>query len=152
MGVKINDGRIKPKKESTFGKKPFKGKNKNRKGSKKLSMDKPELNTERIKPKPSMKNIKVIDHVGLEYLGKLKRLDLPCFCCGAFGSIELHHVKEVSSDEKNHKRVLPLCGEKCHRTGAELSAHGTPKKFREAFPMEVQIEYADKLFKTVMEL
>ena len=35
MGVKINHGRIKPKKESTFGKKvPFKGKNKNRSGNK----------------------------------------------------------------------------------------------------------------------
>lgn len=38
MGMKINDGRIKgPKKQSTFGKKPFKGKAKNRKGSLKNS-------------------------------------------------------------------------------------------------------------------
>ena len=41
---KINDGRIKPKKESTFGKvkKPFKGTAKNRKGNKKESLFKHE--------------------------------------------------------------------------------------------------------------
>ena len=43
MGVKINDGRIKPRREASFGKKPYTGKNRNRKGSK--------LKTNRLKPK-----------------------------------------------------------------------------------------------------
>jgi len=47
---KIKSGRIKPKKESTFGlKKPFKGKAKNRKGSKRVS-------TPRLKPKAKSRN------------------------------------------------------------------------------------------------
>jgi len=37
MGVKVTDGRLKPKSASTFGKKPYKGKGKNRKGSLKNS-------------------------------------------------------------------------------------------------------------------
>ena len=148
MNYKVNSNRLSPKKESTFGKKPFKGKDKNRKGSKKLSIEKPELKCERIKVKVSSKNVHKVDLVGTQYMKVLKSLDLPCFCCGSFGSIELHHIKACSSDEKNHREVLPLCGDKCHRLGLELSAHGTPKKFREAFPVEIQRVYAAKMFNT----
>ena len=77
-------------------------------------------------------------------------MDLPCFCCGEYGSIELHHIKECSSDKKIHSEVLPLCGDKCHRLGTELSAHGTPRKFREVFPLEVQRNFAKMLHKRVM--
>lgn len=35
MNYKITDGRLRPKKEATFGKKPYKGNSKNRKGNKK---------------------------------------------------------------------------------------------------------------------
>lgn len=54
MLMNITSGRIKPKKESTFGKKPFKGKNKNRTGNKKESL----FSHERIKKKVSGKNVR----------------------------------------------------------------------------------------------
>lgn len=151
LDKKINHGRIKPKKESTFGKvkKPFKGKKRNRKGNTKSSFL--DLPVKRLKPKYSSKNVKVVDVEGLKYLHILKGMDLPCFACGAYGSIELHHIKECSSDKKVHTEVLPLCGDKCHRLGTELSAHGTPKKFREVFPIELQREFAKELYKKVME-
>ncbi len=153
MGVKIKDGRIKPKKESTFAKKPFKGKDKNRKGSKKKTDGLGcEIVVGRVKPKFSAKNVHIVDTVGLKFLRVLKGMDLPCFVCGKHGSIELHHIKEASGDTKNHRRVLPLCGDTCHRLGLELSAHGTPKKFREIFPMEMQYKFADKLFESVEEV
>lgn len=69
-----------------------------------------------------------------------------CFACGGNDSMELHHIKKSSSDLKDDSKVLPLCGNKCHRLGTELSAHGTPKKFREVFPIAVQLAYAEKLY------
>lgn len=77
----------------------------------------------------------------------------PCFCCGRAyyytseaDKSEIHHIKEASSDNKDDRKVIVLCGVKCHRLGTELSAHGTPKKFRETFSIEVQRSYGDALF------
>ena len=60
-----------------------------------------------------------------------------CFSCGreyyneGLDKMELHHPTfcRVKSDEQ----VIALCGVKCHRLGTELSAHSTPKKFRETY-------------------
>ena len=145
MSYEIPQGRIKPKREPTFGKvkKPFKGKDKNRKGNKKESI----FDHDRIKPKPSMKNDNFATPEERDYLQWLQLLDVPCFCCGEYGNgTEWHHTKEYSSDKKNHTSLIPLCGDKCHRNGTELSAHGTPKKFREAFPIELQREAASKFY------
>lgn len=69
-----------------------------------------------------------------------------CFICGGFCGIELHHIKEFSSDKKNDKRVIPLCGESCHRIGKIMSAHGTPVKFRLEYPIKMQVHYADTMY------
>lgn len=87
----------------------------------------------------------------LEYLSWLHKQDLTCFACGRKNGIEIHHIKEASSDKKNHKEVIPLCGVNCHRLGNELSAHGTPKKFREIFPIKIQKEYAKGLYSQYKE-
>lgn len=75
--------------------------------------------------------------------------DYPCFVCGKINpndGIEWHHVKEGSGDEKNHKRQIPLCGNEHHRTGAEISPHGTPKKWRETYSVEVQNKFAGNVW------
>ena len=80
-----------------------------------------------------------------KYLSWLHCQNLGCFICGEHNQIELHHIKECSSDSKDDTKVIGLCGESCHRNGTELSAHGTPKKFREKYPIEYQLKYAEKL-------
>ena len=70
-----------------------------------------------------------------------------CFVCGKINfndDLEWHHVKNSSSDKKNHFRLIPLCGHLHHRNG-ELSPHGSPKKWRETFSLEVQMEYAAEI-------
>ncbi len=47
--------------------------------------------------------------------------------------------------------VIPLCGVEHHRLGTELSAHGTPKKFREVFPVQSQRNYATILYNEYKE-
>lgn len=81
-----------------------------------------------------------------------------CFCCGReyyyiseADKMELHHIKAASSDNKDDRKVIPLCGVECHRVGTTLSAHGTPKLFREKFSMEKQESYARKLFEQYKE-
>ena len=85
-----------------------------------------------------------------EYLAWLHNQELKCFACGGYATmddgIELHHVKETSSDKRNDNEVIPLHGIKCHRLGVELSAHLTPKKFRETFPVGAQLKYAKELY------
>jgi len=61
-------------------------------------------------------------------------------------------LKLNSSDKKNHKRLIPLCGVEHHRLGQTLSAHGTPKKWRETFSMEMQNEFADKIYKEYKDM
>ncbi len=100
----------------------------------------------RLKSKPSKKNKKKITDEDKEFLKWAKLQDLPCFACGEYGSIELHHVRENSCSSRSHAEIIPLCGEKCHRLGVELSAHGTPRKFRQVFPASVQKEAAKLLY------
>jgi len=87
-----------------------------------------------------------------KYLSWCHGQGLCCFACGGFDRIELHHVKECSSDHKDDSKVIPLCGENCHRNGTELSAHGTPKKFRQIFPIEVQLKFAEILYHRYKEM
>jgi hypothetical protein len=72
--------------------------------------------------------------------------DIFCFACGKQNKLECHHIKQFSTDVKDDRKIIMLCGEECHRNGAILSAHGTPKMFREAYPIEVQLENAEKLY------
>ncbi len=77
-----------------------------------------------------------------------------CFVCGNNNSndtTEWHHVKESSGDRKDHKRQIPLCGNEHHRLGTGLSAHGTPKKFRETYPMKVQYKHAEKIYSDFLQ-
>ena len=70
-----------------------------------------------------------------------------CFVCGKRNfndDLEWHHVKNSSSDKKNHFRLISLCGHLHHRNG-ELSPHGSPKKWRETFSLEVQLSYAAEI-------
>ena len=92
--------------------------------------------------KPNSKPLK--DQKYLSWLHEVKQPE--CYCCGKTNGIELHHVKEGSSDVKNDHFVIPLCGVECHRLGTVLSAHGTPKLFRETFPTHDQKEYAFNLY------
>lgn len=64
-----------------------------------------------------------------------------CFVCGKndfYDKIEWHHIKNSSSDKKNHFRLIPLCGSKHHRNG-DLSPHGNAKKWKETYSLEVQL-------------
>ena len=79
-----------------------------------------------------------------DYLDWLQNQSYVCFVCGQQNGIEWHHVKKFSSDKKNHFRLIPLCFMH-HRISNELSAHGTPRKFREAFTYEEQLFYAAKI-------
>jgi len=92
--------------------------------------------------KPNRKPLK--DKAYLTWLHEVKQPESSC--CGKINGIELHHVKNCSSDPKNDHFVIPLCGVECHRLGTTLSAHGTPKLFRETFSVYDQKEYAFNLY------
>lgn len=70
-----------------------------------------------------------------------------CFVCGKRNfndDLEWHHVKNSSSDKKNHFRLIPLCGHLHHRNG-DLSPHGNAKRWRETFSLEMQLIYAAEI-------
>ena len=70
-----------------------------------------------------------------------------CFVCGKRNfndDLEWHHVKNSSSDKKNHFRLIPLCGHLHHRNG-DLSPHGNAKRWRETFSLQVQLIYAAEI-------
>ena len=119
--------RLSPKKQSLFSKKPFKGKKRNRKGNTKVTKD--DLN-----------------YMNWLHLNKFR---FNCVVCES-SNVEFHHVKRDSTDKKNHKRLIPLC-QNHHTLSAELSAHGTPKKWREIYPMEFQCILADKIYSNYKE-
>lgn len=105
-----------------------------------------QLKSNRLRPKANGKNkSKAIKND--KYLSWCHNQDLPCFSCGKRGVIELHHVKEASTDIKDDTKVIPLCGIECHRLGRMLSAHGTPKKFREVYPITEQERHAKEIYK-----
>jgi 5-methylcytosine-specific restriction endonuclease McrA len=92
---------------------------------------------------------KILTKEEREYLLWLQtREHTVCFVCGKRNlsdDIEWHHVKERSSDKKNHFRLIPLCGSKHHRHG-ELSPHANPSRWRETFSMELQLKYAAGIY------
>ena len=116
----LNHGRLRPKKESTFGK-----------ASKPLKQSR-------------MKNKRVTTDDELDYLNWSKKQDYVCFVCGTKKQIQMHHTKRDSTSKKNHKRIIPLCYD--HHLGSDFSAHGSPSLFREKYPMEIQEAYADSLY------
>ena len=99
----------------------------------------------RLRPKPSQKNKPKITQRERDYLNWLQGQSFSCMVCGTADGIEMHHVKEHSNNKKNHRKLLPLCYHH-HRLSNDLSAHGTPTKFRELYPMEFQNELADKIY------
>ncbi|PCI30965.1 MAG: hypothetical protein COB67_00485 [SAR324 cluster bacterium] len=74
-----------------------------------------------------------------------------CDSINSDDGIEWHHVKHDSTDIKNHKKLIPLCGHEHHRNGIEISAHGTPVLFRERFSMRSQYALADAIYKEYKE-
>ncbi|MDD3443166.1 MAG: HNH endonuclease signature motif containing protein [Sulfurimonas denitrificans] len=107
------------------------------------------IKTNRIKPKYNGKNKKKITSEDKEYLEWLQNQSYKCFVCGKINPndpIEWHHIKLHSTDKKNHKRLIPLCGSH-HRLSNDISAHSTPKKFRKLYPIEMQNEFADKIYR-----
>lgn len=95
-----------------------------------------------------MAPLKPKEHKEPKYLSWLHAQMPKCFSCGSAYHpyiTELHHVKLHSSDKKDDRYVIPLCGEKCHKSG-ELSPHGNPRLWRKVYPIEIQREYAKKLY------
>ena len=80
-----------------------------------------------------------------DYLDWLQNQSYGCFVCGQQNGIEWHHVKKFSSDKKNHFRLIPLCFMH-HRISNELSAHGTPRKFRDLYPLDIQNIFANNIY------
>jgi len=128
MSYSINHHqRLNPKKDGTFGtKKPFKGKNKNRKGNTKITKE------------------------DLDYLNWLHNVNsFSCLVCNNH-IVEWHHVKRDSTCRKNHKRLIPLC-QKHHTVSLDFSAHGTPKKWRETYSMGFQNDLADMIYRKYLD-
>ena len=90
-----------------------------------------------------------------DYLTWCHQQDLKCFACGEKAhiddGIELHHIRDRSITHRDDDKIIPLHGIKCHRLGTELSAHLTPKKFRNIFPVGSQLMYAKKLYERYCE-
>ena len=81
-----------------------------------------------------------------KYLKWLHEVKQPaCLVCNISIGIQIHHVKESSSDRKDDTCVIPLCYH--HHLGTELSPHGTPKLFKEVMPMDIQRQSASDLYK-----
>lgn len=79
-----------------------------------------------------------------EYLSWFHSLGLCCMVCG-YRHIEAHHIKENSTDLKDDRYLLPLCSEH-HKYSTELSPHGSPKKWRETYPIAKQRMIAEQYY------
>lgn len=102
---------------------------------------KAQVSSNRLKPKP-FKDPK--------YLSWLHESEQPsCFVCNINTGVQMHHVKEYSSDHRDDRYIIPLCHN--HHLGNELSPHGTPVEFRQVFPMRMQLEFADELYRRYKE-
>lgn len=84
----------------------------------------------------------------LKYLNWLKRQNIGCLVCNSKDT-EIHHIKERSTDKKNHYEVLILC--KKHHTGREISPHGNKKEFFRQYPIEYQKTIAKHLLEAYKE-
>ena len=131
----------------TFGEKPTSSLKQTPLKAKKTSNG---LRQTRLKPKSSKSKATALEREYLEWLhSEGQYMNYPCFVCGKINPndrIAWHHVKEHSSDKKDHRRVIPLCDHEHHRNGTEMSPHGTPKKWREKYSVEVQNEFAKKIW------
>lgn len=78
------------------------------------------------------------------YLKWFVSQNLSCIVCGTHNMIQGHHVKERSTDRKNHFQLIPLCAD--HHTGNKISPHGAKKEFFEMFPIEAQRKIADRIY------
>ena len=79
-----------------------------------------------------------------KYLSWLHESGQSCMICNVEIGLEAHHVKRDSTDKRSDDSCLILCWE--HHHGTELSPHGTPKLFREMYPIEWQKNEANKLY------
>lgn len=80
-----------------------------------------------------------------EYLRWLHEVEQPCcLVCKSYVGVQMHHVKESSSDKRNDNEVIPLCYN--HHLGEEFSVHGTARKFKQEYPLEYQLFVADSLY------
>lgn len=80
----------------------------------------------------------------LTYLQWLQTKKFTCFVCGSKNMIQMHHIKERSTDAKNHKELIPLCFN--HHLGMQLSPHGTPTAWRVTYSIEEQRAAANKIY------
>lgn len=122
-----SSNRLRPKKVSTFGTKKSKLK------------------------KVSSTNKAKATKEDLDYMDWLhsSKCSFVCIVCES-PNVEFHHVKRDSTSKKDHKRLIPLC-QQHHTLSDKLSAHGTPKKWRETYSMELQYIIADKIYKNYLE-
>ena len=91
------------------------------------------------------KRVKPKAHKEAKYLNWFHEvLRPPCFVCNVSVGIQAHHVKEGSSDKRNDNQIIPLCYN--HHLGNEFSVHGTPREFREAYPIKEQLKHAETLY------
>ena len=79
-----------------------------------------------------------------KYLAWLRNSDQTCFVCGSYMGLEAHHMKENSTSKRTDEKVLVLCTE--HHVGTEFSPHGTPRKFREKYPIDYQERVAARKY------
>jgi hypothetical protein len=83
------------------------------------------------------------------YLEWFANTNLACIVCNTLNGVQGHHIKERSTDKKNHKQMLPLCLE--HHTGNKISPHGAKKQFFEMFPIEAQIIIGNLIYEQYLE-
>jgi len=113
------------------------------------------MNTKQCKPLSKVDQLK--RHAPLkqkavkdkEYLAWFHNQGFCCLVCNN-PQIEAHHIKEHSTDLKDDRNLLPLC-EWHHRYSDHLSPHGAPSKWRELYPMDKQVEIAERYYKQYKE-
>lgn len=85
-----------------------------------------------------------------KYLSWLHQIEQPpCFVCNTIAGIQMHHVKEHSTDARIDSQIIPLCQN--HHLGNDFSVHMTPKAFKETYDMKTQLKYADDLYRRYNE-
>ncbi len=97
-----------------------------------------------LKKKVTHKKLKPQAVKDADYMAWLHNEHLECFVCHSRQGIQIHHVKEHSTDMRTDDKAIPLCYE--HHLGVDMSAHGTPGRFKELYPMKVQLEKAKSLY------
>lgn len=112
---------------------------------------KAQTKSNRLRPKPSMKNNRKVSGEDKAYLEYLQTTSYTCMVCGTGMNIEWHHVKRDSSDKKDHTSLIPLCYMH-HRLSDKISAHGTPKLFRQTYPVDAQRVLARKIYDEYLSL